>query len=215
MKLGSGKIQKSRRQKGFSLIELMVAVSLVGVLSATAIPSMTKYIYDAKISEAAIILGDAGRDQERIHVMSGAYSDVLETTAAGKMAVSTRFPNSHFNLIVGGQSALQPGEKSRFDELNASLPTGLNSATFGSRGPTNYMIAVEGNVDGDSNVTLIAMNKRRTFVTVCDDYNNSDAGSFGAFWTDTTSLEGSSPIQPAYSCDFDVPPPYGYGGGPG
>lgn len=41
-----------RNQKGFSLVELMVVVAIIGILAAIAIPSLQKYMAKARQSEA-------------------------------------------------------------------------------------------------------------------------------------------------------------------
>jgi type IV pilus assembly protein PilA len=42
------------RRRGFTLVELMIAVAIIGVMSATAIPAYMNYIRRSKTSEAAM-----------------------------------------------------------------------------------------------------------------------------------------------------------------
>ncbi|HMI94388.1 MAG TPA: prepilin-type N-terminal cleavage/methylation domain-containing protein, partial [Polyangiales bacterium] len=44
--------KRGRDKQGFSLIELMIVVAILGVLAALAIPSFTTYVRRSKSSEA-------------------------------------------------------------------------------------------------------------------------------------------------------------------
>lgn len=59
--------------KGFSLIELMVVVAIVGVLSAIAFPSYSSYITRSKRTECRAALMQVMQQQERYYTEKNEY----------------------------------------------------------------------------------------------------------------------------------------------
>lgn len=52
------RFRKKRNQKGFTMIELMVVVVIVGILAAIAIPIYGKYVKQARTTEATGRMGE-------------------------------------------------------------------------------------------------------------------------------------------------------------
>ncbi len=76
------------RQQGFTLIEIMITVAIVGIIAAVALPSYNDYITRSKITEATAQLSDIRVKMEQWYQDNRSYLNAAGTGCGATMPVS-------------------------------------------------------------------------------------------------------------------------------
>jgi type IV pilus assembly protein PilE len=92
-------------QGGFTLIELMIAVAIVGILVRLAYPAYTKSVMKSRRADAKTALLDLAAREERYLATANTYTQTA--TALGYPAGSTITPASPMNVITGSTAYYQ------------------------------------------------------------------------------------------------------------
>ena len=86
-----------KRQLGFTLIELMIAVAIVGILAALAYPSYDEYVKRGNRAEGQALLSDASARQERYYTQNYKFTTSISSLYGGDSAKSA---NDKYQLEI-------------------------------------------------------------------------------------------------------------------
>ncbi len=78
--------QNRRNARGFTILELMVSVAIVGILAAVAIPSFRTYQWKAKRSEAYMNLAALANSQKAFHALHDNFVGVAPAEPGNTLA---------------------------------------------------------------------------------------------------------------------------------
>lgn len=96
-----------QRSRGFSLIELLVAVAIAGIPATIAYPSFVEYIHKSRRTEAIAALSQIQQAQERWRAQSTTYAAnaVLSTAWPSGLGITTPTVSGDYTLTISGNSA--------------------------------------------------------------------------------------------------------------
>jgi type IV pilus assembly protein PilA len=183
---------KKRSSRGFTLVELMIVVAIIGILAALAIVGVKKYMTSAKSAEARNSLGTMSGLASQVwsgEKMAGAILDDSKTIGATHtlcLSAVDKVPASKDSIKgLKYQSSSDPTK----DFHAGDTLTGWKCLGFALDAPQYYMYGYSANVDAtDPN--------KNTFTTTAEGDLNGD-GALSLFERDGKVRNSELVLSPA------------------
>ena len=96
-----------KTQKGFSLIELMIAVAIVGILAAVAIPGYQSYVVKGNRAATQAFMADVANRQKQYLLDARSYADDPGALATLGMATPADV-SKHYTITIDAPAGTPP-----------------------------------------------------------------------------------------------------------
>ena len=159
-------ISNLKKREGFTLIELMIVVAIIGILAAIAIPNFIKFQLRAKAGESKVNLAGIRTAEESYFADAGTYLDFPETPAAmgGQLKVpfnAVGCPAPLPAFTAGDNGFCWIGWQPEGDVYYTyQMETQVAGAVVASPASSNqFVVGAVADIDGDLNLNSWGLNQ--------------------------------------------------------
>jgi type IV pilus assembly protein PilA len=163
-------LSKLRSKKGFTLIELMIVVAIIGILAAIAIPNFLRFQAKSKQSEAKTNLGGIFTGQTSYlgeHDRYGSFAEIA-WAPIGSSQRYTYYSGSDGSGGSGDTDRVNPPASAGAGAWPGGV-TAVGQTVPTATSPGQFTAGAVGNVDTDSSIDIWIMTEQRTLSNVSDD----------------------------------------------